>query len=439
VPVNDVLTPQEASHIATNAYFTLENWINKKPVAGVESRATLNNRVLGAGDKGTNQPAAGGANPTLRGTGLATSKLGSIHTATTGFGVSSGFGYTLTYRSQGATHLIIAMRGTRPELAKFPDLLTDARAAMTGFGPGGFVHKGFKRTFDSVLPSLERDNGAFMKADVVHCVGHSLGGAVATLIAAHYAGAGKPVRLYTFGSPRVGAMGGHQSLERRIGKNNIYRVAHDLDPISLIGPFPYIHVNGAKTDLNNMTLPSPTGSLFSTQNHDMGLYIDSVGAAEFTWDTVRRSSARVDQDNAVLARWLLHESNNAGWVQYASAKTLAILFKLFSHVLKKISTTLILGLTAIDLLAEILMKGMHRSKELGEQILNLLGHAAKWAGVTATSAAEFTGAIIRIILNKMLATLRQLSVLAMASPISDIAPVPLIIGGSWVLSAYGHL
>jgi len=440
VPVNDILTPQEASHIATNAYFTLENWINKQPVAGVESRGAVQNRVLGPGNKGTNQPAEGAANPTLRNTGLAQSQLNGIHSASTGFGTSSGFGYTLTYRQQHRTHSIIAMRGTRPELAGNPDLLTDARGAMIPFGSYGVVHKGFKRTFDSVLPSLEREKAAFMQADVVHCVGHSLGGAVATLIAAHFANQGKAVRLYTFGSPRVGAMGSHLALERRIGKDNIYRVAHDLDPISLIGPFPYIHVNGAANDANNMTLPSPTGSLFSTMNHDMSLYIDSVGGPDISWETVRGFASRVDHDNSVLARWLLHSDNNPGWVQYASAKTLTILFKLFRHVLRTMSTSVILGLTAVDLLAEILLKGLFRANELGEQIMTLLSYAATWAGIQVASGAQFTAEIIRVILGKMLATLRQLSILAVAGASRGLVPLPLILGGAaWVLSSCSPL
>ena len=90
----------------------------------------------------------------------------------------------------------------------------------------------------------------------------------------------------------------------------------------------------------------------------------------------------------MLAKWLLHADNDPGWVQYASAKTLGILFKLFSHVLKGISTSLILGLSAVDLLAEMLLSGMARAQALASQVYTLLRHAAKWAGIAiATSTA----------------------------------------------------
>jgi pimeloyl-ACP methyl ester carboxylesterase len=213
MPIEDVLPPTEAAHIACNSYFALKNWINSAPVAGVESRTNLQNRVLGDGSKGTNQPTAGGANPTLRNTGLAGGAITNVHSASTGFGVVSGFGYTLSFQQGSRRHAIVAMRGTREQLAKGADLITDARGALANFGGYGPVHKGFKRTFDSLGTSLQRDSALIEKAHIVHCVGHSLGGAVATLVAAHYAARGKAVRLYTFGSPRVGALGTHAAIK----------------------------------------------------------------------------------------------------------------------------------------------------------------------------------------------------------------------------------
>ena len=439
---DDTLSPQVASHIATNAYFSLGNWFDykdktSKPLGGVEQRAIIKNRVTGAGEKGENQPKIGDANPTLAGTSLANAKLGNIHTGKSGFNVTSGFGYTLTYRANRRTHVVLAMRGTRPEMAGKPDLLTDARAALTMCGGIGLVHKGFKTTFDSVLPSLQRDEKLVAGADVVHVVGHSLGGAIATIIAAHYAGNGKAVRLYTFGSPRVGGMGCHRLIENRVGKENIFRVAHDLDPISLIGPFPYIHVNGGRRDGNNMTLASPTSKLISTANHDMAEYIKSV--ADLDWEGVRRSSAQVDKDNSLLVTWMLNKGEDHGWVKVASVHTLSILLKMFSHVLKALGTAAIIAVTAIDLLAEILYTGLYKSAQFGGIILSLLGDAAVWAGVHMVKGAEFTVQVISAILSKMMAIIRVLAAEAMAHPERFIVPIPLVMASSWVLQNAGAI
>ena len=433
MPSADTLTPREAAHIATNSYFTLKDWINNEPTAGVESRSNIHNRVLGSGTAGS----GGQANTSLHSTGMASSSLGNIHSATTGFGTSSGFGYTLTYEGEGKKHVVIATRGTRPEMTGVPDIVTDLRAAATSFGSFGPVHKGFKRTFDSIKPSIQRDASLIADADVVHCVGHSLGGGVATLIAADLAMSRKSVKLYTFGSPRVGCLNTYSAIEQAIGVDNIYRVAHDLDPITLIAPYPYIHVQPKPGDPNNMTLLSPTGKLLSTANHDMQEYIKSVGS--LSWEGVRRASGAVDQDNALISRWLLHDTNDSGWVAYASAKTLSILFKLFSYVLKSVSSVLILGLTAVDLLAEILLKGLNRLKLLGQKIYTLLKHAAVWAGIKAVEGADFTAGIIKRILSKMLSALRNLAVNSVAFLERNITPLTLGIGGAWALSAASAL
>src|SRR5262245_41821201 len=151
---SDTLSPDVAARIATNAYFTLKGWIDEKPVAGVERRSVVRNRVLGDGSTGSNQSEQ---NPTLKGTTLQSAQLGNIHPAQTGFGVTSGFGYTLTYKTPDKVHAIVAVRGTRPEMAGKPDLITDLYGTLTTFGSIGAVHSGFKNTFDSILPSLERD------------------------------------------------------------------------------------------------------------------------------------------------------------------------------------------------------------------------------------------------------------------------------------------
>lgn len=432
MPVIDVLTPQEASYIATNCYFTLQDWINNSPKAGTESLENIHNKVLGSGTAGT--PKTGTKNTSLKDTSLAGAKLQKVVGGTTGFGTCSGFGYLLKVKKGDQRHAIIATRGTRPELGA-PDLLTDARAGMTGFGDYGPVHKGFKKTYDSVMANLAHENGALMDADVVHCVGHSLGGGVATLFAAHYARLGKQVKLYTFGSPRVGAFSSYKAMHQSIGQQNIYRVSHDLDPVSLIAPFPYIHVNPSPADTNNMTLPSPTASVFSLANHDMGAYINSMAPDPFaTWMRARAMSRRTEHDNSVLASELLHDGSRTNWVQYASAKTLGLLFKLFAHVLKGISTSLILGLTAIDLLAEMIHNGMTKIAGLGEQVFTLLRRAAEWAGITMGAGAQFTTQIIGRILSMMMSRLNTMAAHALHAGANHLVAMPLAIAGGFVLA-----
>jgi hypothetical protein len=134
MPLGNTLTPGEAGKIALNSYFALKDWINTKPVAGIETRGNVENRVLGAASVGTDK-----VNSSV-GKNLPGASLQQVFQATTGFNTRSGFGYVLQYQQGGKRHAIIAVRGTRPEMAGKPDLVTDARGTLTGFGDFGLVH-----------------------------------------------------------------------------------------------------------------------------------------------------------------------------------------------------------------------------------------------------------------------------------------------------------
>lgn len=430
----ELLTPTEAAYIATNAYFTLKDWINESPKAGVESRAVVQNRVLGPGNVGS---IVKPNNPTLQSTPLAGAALENIHTARTGLGagVSSGFGYTLSYTRGSTKHMIVAARGTRPEMSGKPDLLTDLHGTLTPFMGLGRVHAGFKKTFDSIVPSVERDRKLIDAADAVHFVGHSLGGAVATLLATHYARRVKSVRLYTFGSPRVGDFNTYTEIERAIGKANIFRVAHDLDPISLVAPFPFIHVNPTSKDRYNLTIKSPVRELFGTANHDMDRYINST--QNQTWSGLSLLAGALDCDEAIFAKWLLNDeggSRQPGWVQIGCAKTLTILFRLIKYALSKISRTAVLAVTALDLLSEALYRGAQFIGTLGSQVLSLLRYAATWAGLQVAKGAQFTLSVIRTILAKMLSAVQSIAAAALATVTRNLVPMSIGFTGAWALT-----
>ena len=109
------------------------------------------------------------------------------------------------YRFMNKNDFIIACRGTEP--SKFNDIRADLRAFPTRSETVSFVHRGFKREVDKIWPKLEEDiSREAKKRDVWFC-GHSLGAAMATIIASRCTGSRicpNPVELYTYGSPRVG-------------------------------------------------------------------------------------------------------------------------------------------------------------------------------------------------------------------------------------------
>lgn len=423
----DFLSPQEASYIAHNAYFTLKDWISGQPTIGMETRATVRKMVTGDGMGAVAQ--SGGANTSLRATPMAGAKLDRVFAGSTN-GTSTGFGYVLSFNRNGRRHVVVATRGTRFEHSK-ADIYTDLRGSMTPVAGIGPVHHGFSNTFDSVKIGLARDDKRLMDADVVHCVGHSLGGAVATLVAAHFAGRRQNVKLYTFGSPRVGAYGSSEAIETLLGKQNIFRVAHDLDPVTMVGPYPFSHVNGSPDDANNMTLVSPTGKLLSFANHDMGEYVRSVGSPDMTWGAVRLAGQAVNHDNAVLARWLLRSSDNPGWMTQSAAQGLSYLMKALNHLLlRDLGHGAIQRLTAIDLFCVTLANNMSRAADENPELMSWLRHAAGWASLVITGIADITAKVIRGILVAMMSVLRPIATLAIVKGYGTGLPLPLILGGA---------
>lgn len=131
------------------------------------------------------------------------------------------------WRDSARKRLVVAFRGT--EQARWKDLMTDLMLVPAGLNPerigGDFeqevqVHSGFLGAYDSVrtrLLSLIKMSIGVTDSDVipdhswkVYITGHSLGGALATLLALELSSSqlakrgAISVTMYNFGSPRVG-------------------------------------------------------------------------------------------------------------------------------------------------------------------------------------------------------------------------------------------
>ncbi|KAL8479757.1 hypothetical protein ACS0TY_026622 [Phlomoides rotata] len=131
------------------------------------------------------------------------------------------------WRDPERKRLVIAFRGT--EQTKWKDLLTDLMLVPAGFNPerigGDFkkevqVHSGFLSAYDSVRTRLfalikqaigyRSDSTELLPKWHIFVTGHSLGGALATLLALELSSSqlakfgAITVTMYNFGSPRVG-------------------------------------------------------------------------------------------------------------------------------------------------------------------------------------------------------------------------------------------
>jgi len=374
----DALSPKEAAYIATNAYFTLKGWdktykymrrkeavrgtdaekkkriaaLGKnapKPVAGVAKDSVLRSQVTRSGHRGL--PAAG----------INNGKLINSFSASTGFqgSTQSGFGYILKFERAGKNHLVFAVRGTRPELGA-PDLVTDFYAGITRNMPNvGLVHTGFYDVYKTILPSIIAAEGELAGADVIHCVGHSLGGAVANLVAAHLAKTHKgKIKLYTFGAPRVGlrVQQYDKRLTKMLGGDNIYRVSHNFDLIPMIPVAPFIHVHPDVKDENNLFLRSPIKSI-GLANHDVNQYVSTVG--DKSWLQLRSDKLNEGYlDKQYFNNWRTSNSWFQRQVGRSMNFSMAVMQRIIQGLIDTLGAAYVGAATILDLLVMAIRQGV---------------------------------------------------------------------------------
>lgn len=305
--------------------------------------------------------------------------------------VKSSFGYMAKGSSRSRPNeLLIAIRGTDT----LADVVTDLCQSMR-LGPSNYpVHAGFKTTFDSFQPTLQQFLSQQSNVVAAHVVGHSLGGALATIVADHLAGMKIHTKLYTFGCPRVGEFGFSHSLTKRLGSQNIYRIHHTADPISMIPLFPFCHL---PFDDGGFLLPY--GAFVSGDAHRMKTYMASVGAT--AWDGLRRKVPHPGMD---APAWLAQAATNGSGIKMYSAQVLWMITTCLHWILKQIASVVVgscaLGVaTVLDTLARTLTLGVLASVEISGYVRKLMIAILKFLGRSAQATTNFTSSFIRYVLD----------------------------------------
>jgi Lipase (class 3) len=153
---------------------------------------------------------------------------------------------------------IIAFRGTQSD--DFRDVITDARFVPKPWSKGGMAHSGFS---EAAIALLDRGVRAWIEQhrdSTQVFTGHSLGAALATLVAS----AQPPQSLVTFGSPRVG----DESFGLTLDGVDIRRYVDCCDLVTRLPPpsLAYAHVGVAQYIDRNGILGSVTGD--DDERHD---------------------------------------------------------------------------------------------------------------------------------------------------------------------------
>lgn len=284
---------------------------------------------------------------------------------------------------------LIAVRGTN----SLADAVTDGNVGLSASTSGSIVHNGFNRTFESFREGLQSFVERAPASTTFHCVGHSLGGALAGLVADWISHSyGRSTQLYTFGAPRVGKANFANGTSHRVGK--FFRCTHGSDPVPMVPLWPFIHapVKGLEYRLdgaNSISVsahlmgPAATPGYLNSANHSSWEPLADK-AYDFLNQPVR---LRVEDSH--------HASFSTYWADRLSAAIITLLKDAGYYAAVMAQAGLMASFTFYDLLARTMEKIAQVGGALVEQLKGLLGHMLAFAGQAVSLLRDLTFSFIR--------------------------------------------
>jgi triacylglycerol lipase len=313
-----------------------------------------------------------------------------------------GFGICALGGKNYENDIFLIFRGST-DANKNADWVSNARVGIEFSKTGLPVHLGFNQIFGSMLPTIKDFLNLHPKAGgTIHCIGHSLGGAVATLVA-DWVSSNRvnTVKLYTFGAPRTGLWRFAKRFTTKLGAENIHRVFHATDPVPMVPIFPFMHA-----PLPGLGHYVPSNEVIvSAAAHSVGKYVTSVTAAN-SWLELERSKPLYNVESAI-EEWLKSKIPATA----SSPKVWDWINAALIFVLKKVGVglfaTLEAGLIGLDTIADkvawILYKGRDLSKDASEWVIHLMRKIMQALGMKiAKTAAELTRTLLRSVLIRLM-------------------------------------
>lgn len=310
-----------------------------------------------------------------------------------------GFGICVRGGKGYENDLFLMFRGTT--LSNYgADVVTDLRCGVQRSKTGLCVHVGFNHAFCSMLPDIQKFLAGNLEATgTVHCIGHSLGGAVAALAADWLSSQGKRVRLYTFGAPKPGLEDFAAELTRKLGTHNIYRVYHSTDVVPMVPVYPFSH---SPTDHCGYQLAS--GGFVSFAAHKIANYAKSVKNS--SWKQLQHTGEQIAYGNSI-EHWLksdkpINPADPRTW-EWLNAGLVWVLRKVIGAAAVYLQAPIMSSLSLADKIAWVLRKGIDLSKEAGAWVLNLMRKIMQALGMkVAKAATELTQQFMRSVLRRLM-------------------------------------
>ena len=318
-----------------------------------------------------------------------------------GSGLHKRTGYAIAVKGNEngdfRNHLLIAIRGT----SGAADILSDINCSLAGRFGVGLVHGGFSDIFETLSHDIDKNERLFAGVEAVHIVGHSLGGALATLLTADLLRKGKKnLHCYTFGAPRVGNHAFGEWLSAEIGNGRYKRVYHPGDPVPMAPVFPFFH---APFD-SGIKLSVPQGTIVFHTHHSMEDSYLPLVAGYTDWAALQAGQNLKPNWRIETDAWL----NGERTVFDIGTSSAFLLFQITKAIIYIIERMAIVGLstiftassTILDHLAEAMYYFGNKAVQFGKWVTKLIYGILRYLGLEIIEGVSLTLAFLRYVFDR---------------------------------------
>lgn len=323
------------------------------------------------------------------------------------FNRQTGFAVIGHGKNQYQGDTVLAIRGTFMKISlkslELRDVVTDLHFGLATGDNQTRIHAGFNKVFQSIKPALTESLDPLLRGNssgTLHCVGHSLGGALAHLAAdwvkRYY---GNRVCLYTFGAPRVGLTEFAKKTTSTIDKH--FRCVHASDPIPMIPVWPFIHAPYNKQEF--VLSPGMSINPFAHSMAKSPGYLNT--ASGHSWKEIAQNT-RTNAQSVVLRYANRHQASfSTYWSLRITDALITILKKAGQLPVILAAAGVGTALTFYDLLARSMEHIAKLTPEFFEDVKGLLGHMLVFAGYVTKTVADLTARFIRWVFDVTLGAL----------------------------------
>jgi triacylglycerol lipase len=344
-----------------------------------------------------------------------------VVSATSGLGLRalSGFGFMAQLKGSRSKEIVIATRGT----AQISDVATNLNMVPSRGPTGHLIHMGFGNTFKSYVQQMKefihQQNLGF-RPTAVHCMGHSLGGALANLNAAACAELGFNAHLYSVAAPRVGLVPYAEHLSKKMNPEHVHRVANEADVVTMVPCYPFVHapyIHGTHLLDGGMLAVNPLQHKLDT---------GYVSMRNSSWKQLQSASQCRQQQ---LENDLRLIRGSTGYFEtmarmqgaFFSGRLLKIINMAINDLMTRLGAQSLLSVsgyrtgafTVLDQLSEMLARYAQGCLKRGKEMLGLLNAVMAYLGRGAGSVVDATVATIRWVFGLLLQSVSTMAKMAL--------------------------